>query len=339
LKPLGISGALGVLSLAVFGCNQAYALGAPAGTAINNTAEVSYTIGSVSSTTASNQVTVTVAEILDVNVTAQIPSTGFVPVTAGEAQAEVRYLVTNTGNSTETFLLMMDSVIAGDQFDPVPAAPSIYFDTDGSNDLSPGDVAYVPGSNDPVLSADGSVSVLVVNDIPSGLVDGNGGRTRLTASARTGTGAGGTVFAGLGTNLVGATPIDAVVGANGASGQVTAEYRVAGVSLTAQKSQAVVDQFGGSSPVPGATINYSIVINVTGTGAAVGVVFSDPIPANTTYVPGTLRLNTLPLTDTADADAGDYAAAAPARVRVVLGDLTSSSGPQTVTFAVLINAN
>jgi uncharacterized repeat protein (TIGR01451 family) len=226
----------------------------------------------------------------------------------------------------------MNSVIAGDQFDPTPATPSIYFDTDASGDLSPGDTPYVVGGNDPVLAADGFVTVLLVNNIPAGVVDTNIGFTRLTADSRTGTGAPGTTFAGQGVGGV-----DAVVGTTGADSEADSSYVVSGVTLTAAKSQTVVDQFGGSRPVPGARINYSIVMNVSGTGTATNAVFADNIPANTTYVPGTLRLNAALLSDGADADAGDYAATPTARVRVALGSLTTASGPQTVTFSVVIN--
>jgi uncharacterized repeat protein (TIGR01451 family) len=323
------SGALGALLAVALGSNYAHALGAPAGTVINNTAEVSYSVGSVNTTATSNQVSVTVAEILDVVVTAQTPT---VAVNAGDTQQEVRYRITNTGNGTETFRLVMTSVIAGDQFDPVPATPSIYFDTDNSGDLSPGDTPYVVASNDPVLSADGFVTVLVVNDIPAGVVDTNVGFTRLTADSRTGTGTPGTVFATQGDGGV-----DAVVGTTGADSEANSSYVVSGVSLTATKSQTVLDQFGGSRPVPGARINYSIVVNVTGSGTATNAVFTDNIPANTTYVPGTLQLNAGALSDAADADAGDYLSTPTARVRVSLGNLTTASGPQTVTFAVTIN--
>ena len=327
LRILGVASAIALaLGLA---SNNAQALGAPAGTVINNTAEVSYTIGTVNSTASSNLVSVTVAEILDVVVTAQTPT---VAVNAGDTQQEVRYRVTNTGNGSETFRLVMTSVLAGDQFDPVPATPSIYFDTDASGDLSPGDTPYVVGSNDPVLSADGFVTVLVVNAIPAGVVDTNVGFTRLTADSRTGTGVPGTTFVGQGTGGV-----DAVVGTTGADSEANSSYVVSGISLTATKTQTVVDQFGGARPVPGARINYSVVVNVTGSGTATNSVFSDNIPANTTYVPGTLRLNTAVLSDGADADAGDYAATPTARVRVALGSLTTASGPQTVTFAVVIN--
>jgi uncharacterized repeat protein (TIGR01451 family) len=128
-----------------------------------------------------------------------------------------------------------------------------------------------------------------------------------------------------------------VVGTTGADGEATSEYVVSDVNMSATKAQTVVDQFGGAAPVPGARINYSIVVNVTGSGSADNAVFTDQIPANTTYVAGSLQLNGAALSDAADADAGEYAAAAPARVRVALGSLTTASGPQTVTFAVTIN--
>lgn len=322
--------AAGVVSLAVLvGSPRAFAAGSPAGTVINNTAEVTYSVGAVSATATSNTVSVTVAEILDVVVTAQTPT---VSVSGGDTQREVLYRVTNTGNGTETFLLTMTSVIAGDDFDPLPATPSIYFDTDGSGDLSPGDTPYVPGGNDPVLGDDEYVNVLVVNDIPAGVTDTQIGRTRLTAVSRTGTGAPGTAFAGVGDGGV-----DAVVGTTGADGEAISEYVVSDAAITATLSQVVVDPFGGAMPVPGARITYSVVVNATGSGTAGSAVFTDDIPANTTYVAGSLTLNGAPLTDTADADAGEFITSAPARVRVALGTLTTASGPQTVSFAVTID--
>jgi uncharacterized repeat protein (TIGR01451 family) len=226
----------------------------------------------------------------------------------------------------------MSSVIAGDEFDPVAAAPSIYFDTDASGDLSPGDVPYVAGSNDPLLNADAFVAVLVVNDIPTSVSDGNRGRSSLTAAARTGTGAAGDEFAG-----AGAGGTVAVVGTTGADGIATGEYLVSGISLDAVKSAAVSDQFAGNRPIPGATITYSIVVTATGSGSAASTLFTDTIPANTTYVPGTLALNSVPLSDGTDADAGEFTTAPSPRVRVQLGTVTTASGPQTIQFAVTIN--
>jgi hypothetical protein len=194
--------AVGVVSLLGMWAREVRAVGVPAGTSINNTAQVNYTVGAVSATATSNTSTVTVAEILDVVVTMQTPS---VSVIAGANQQDMLYSVTNTGNGPETFRLQMSSVIAGDEFDPTPAAPSIYFDTDASGDLSPGDVPYVVGSNDPVLDADAFVTILVVNDIPAGVIDGNRGfscrrwaatagrRARVRSSGASGTRRGGCV--------------------------------------------------------------------------------------------------------------------------------------------------
>jgi uncharacterized repeat protein (TIGR01451 family) len=316
-------GALGAIA------STAHAAGVPAGTTINNTAEVTYNVGSVPTTTTSNTASVTVAEILNVVVTAQTPS---VAVAAGNTQQVLVFLVTNTGNGPEALRLNLNSVIGGDQFDPTPSANSIYLDNDRNGVISAGDTAYVVGTDTPVLAADGDLMVLLVNDIPTTVVDTNLGFSRLTADARTGTGAPGTTFAAQGQ---GGT--DAVVGTTGADGDAQAQYLVAGVTVNALKSQTVADQFGGNRPIPGATINYTIVVSATGSGSATGMVFNDNIPANTTYTAGTLRLNGTLLSDGVDPDAGVFENAPTPRVRVALGTLTQASGSQTITFAVRID--
>ena len=103
------------------------------------------------------------------------------------------------------------------------------------------------------------------------------------------------------------------------------------------KSALVTDPFGGNQPVPGATITYTITAEVTGTGTAVGVIVEDLIPANTTYVPGSLTLNGASLSDAADGDAGNYEALPVPLVRAALGDLDAAAGIQTLTFDVLID--
>jgi len=291
-------------------------------------ATVDYSIGGAPQQVTSNVSTVVVGELVNVTMALQSPT---VSVAAGAANKALLFLVTNIGNSIETFTLAGDSVLVGDDFDPTPAAPFIYFDSDSSGDLSPGDTPYVAGSNDPSLAADASVAILLVNDIPAGLPDGEYGRSELTATANTGTGAPGTVMPGQGTGGV-----DAVIGLSGGEMAVFGQYLVGDILLSAVKSQAVLDPFGGNQPIPGAAIAYQIVVTATGTGIATGVAFTDPIPASTTYVAGSLRLNGAPLTDAADADTGSFVLA-PARVAVGLGNLTSAAGPQTIDFRVTIN--
>ena len=51
----------------------------------------------------------------------------------------------------------------------------------------------------------------------------------------------------------------------------------------------------------------------------------------------TLRLNSAPLTDAGGDDSGDFGATTPGAVTVSLGDLTSVSPIQTITFDVTID--
>jgi uncharacterized repeat protein (TIGR01451 family) len=327
LRKLALVAALSMLS-----SFAAHAIGTVAGTTIQNTAEITYSVGAATLSTTSNTTTITVAEILDVAVTL---NTATVSVTPGATQQELVFTVTNTGNGTETFTLAGLSALVGDDFDPTPASPFIYFDTDGSGDLSAGDTAYVPNTNDPTLLPNGagaSTRVIIVNNIANTVLDGQRGRSQLSASARTGVGAPGTLYAGQGDG-----GLDAVVGTTGAAAQAYGEYLVEALQISAVKSQAVVDQFGGSRPIPGARINYQIVVTASGTGSATSVNFSDAIPANTTYIASSLTLNSAALSDSTGNDAGEYSIAPAPRVLVSLGNLTAASGPQTIAFAVTIN--
>ncbi len=257
---------------------------------------------------------------------------GQVLVSANDVNQALLFTVTNTGNGAEVILLSIDSLIAGDQFDPTPAVPEIYFDTDGSGDLSPGDVAYNPGVNDPNLAADASVDILIVNDIPGTVVNGDIGRSELTAAAATGTGVPGTVYAGQGD---GGT--DAVVGATGAEAAQVGEYLVSDILINVVKAQLVSDPFGGTEPIPGATISYTITVDVASVGVATASVLRDPIPNFSTFVPGSITLNGVPITDAIDADAGEFDTSAVPTVVVRLGDLTLADGIQTVVFEVRID--
>jgi len=335
VKSFRFSALSGAVALALaFSANHAHAVGVAAGTPIDNTATVDFTVGTVTSTASSNTVQVVVAEILDVDVTAPSAQTQVAPGATGKV---LSFRVDNLGNGSEAFLLVANNSVAGSAFDPIAASPAIYIDSGGAPGGTPDvfdstDIPYVPGGNDPLLIADGHVYVHLVNNIPTTAADGNLGRSTLTATARTGSGAQGTVINGGGT-----AGTDAVVGVTHALDLAQGEYIVQGVTITVTKSQAVVDQFGGAHPLPGARINYTIVVNSVGTGTAATAVFADNIPAGTLYVAGTLTLNGGPLSDLTDVDAGAYETTPQPRVRVQLGNLSQSSGTQTIQFAVLID--
>ena len=306
----------------------AFAAGTPAGTTIQNTATVSFDLGGTPISVDTNTTTITVLERLDVNLTVQ---TSQVLVTAGDSSRSILFRLTNTGNGSEAFVLSLDSAIAGDDFDPVPAVPSIYVDSDGSGDFNAGDVAY-DNATPPLLAADASLDILVVNDIPGTAANGDVGRSQLTATAVTGSGAPGDEFTGQGDG-----GLDAIVGTTGALVSDLGEYLVSDVTINVVKAQAVADPFGGNEPVPGATVTYTVTVEVLGSGTATASLVRDPIPTYTTFVPNSIVLNSAAITDAADADAGELDTSGAPTIVVRLGDLTAADGVQSVEFQVTID--
>lgn len=308
---------------------QGFAAGTPAGTVISNTATVSFDLAGTPGTLQSNTTTIAVAERIDVTVTLQSPQLLVAP---NDTNQGLLFTVTNLGNGSETFSLVMDSVLAGDDFDPTPSATPIYFDTDASGDFSVGDQPYVAGTNDPLLAADASVDILILNDIPGAAVNGQIGFSQLTATSATGSGAPGTEFTGQGDSGV-----DAIIGMTGGEDQATGEYLVSDVAVSVVKAQAVSDPFGGSEALPGATITYTITVEVTNSGTATASAIRDPIPTFTTFSPGSITLNGNPVSDATDLDAGEYDISGAPMVVVRFGDLTQADGVQTVVFDVTID--
>ena len=131
----------------------------------------------------------------------------------------------NTGNGPEAFHLVLNSNVAGDNFDPVAASPSIYFDN-GDGVFGAGDTPYVAGSNDPQLN-------------PDSLRDRVRGATTFplpSPTARPASRADRRVRAPAPVRLARCSPArvhrgtDAVVGTSGASATTQAHYLVAGVT-------------------------------------------------------------------------------------------------------------
>jgi uncharacterized repeat protein (TIGR01451 family) len=296
---------------------------------VDNVAVVSFDLGGVPTVMNSNNATFQVLERLDVVVTLQ---SGQVIVSPNMVDAALLFTVTNTGNGNDEFGLAINSALAGDDFDPVPAVPAIYFDTDASGDFSVGDIAYQPGVNEPQLAADASVDVLLVNNIPAALANGLLGRSELAAISTTGTGLPGETLVGLGDG-----GLDAVLGASGGQAAVFGEYLVSDVAVSVVKNVAIQDPFGGNQPTVGATLTYTITVQVLNGGVANGSVFSDPVPLYTTFVANSILLNGGNLTDAIDVDAGELDSSGAPTVIVRLGDLTLADGIQTIEFQVTID--
>jgi len=301
------------------------AIGAPANTAISNTAQATFTDpDGQPQTVNSNTATLRVDEVLGAVVVSN--DAGNVGVLSPDDDRPLSFTITNPGNGSEAYALAANAALAGDDY--YPTDDRIFLD-DGDGVFEPGqDTLYSPGGNDPVLAPDESLVVFIVSDTPGGQATGDTADAQLTATAVTGSGVPGTAFAGQGTGGV-----DAVVGATTATANSQGTYAVAQTLTTLTKTQSVLDPFGGSSPIPGAVITYTVTMTLAGSGTITGAQIDDAIPANTSYVAGSLSLDAASLTDAADVDAGRFTGSA---IAVSLGAVTPPS-THTVEFQVRIN--
>lgn len=322
---------------------SAYAAGTASGTPILNQATVVYDVG------ASTGLTMTASSsfLVDrkINLSVSTTNATYVSSAAGSTAQPLAFLVMNTGNDVQDFALSFahgaDPFGGTDNFDA--ANVQIFVESGATADYQPAQdtATYIDE-----LAADAGRTVYIVSDIPAGRASGDISALTLTATARAG-GAIGAPGGALVETAAADTPgvVDTVFGdtagdadvARDAAHSDTSAYRVTSVNVSLVKSAVVSDPFGGSRPQTGATIRYTISATVSGTGIATAVTMTDPLPANTTYRSGTLRLNGALLSDAADADAGDVGFTGPGAVTVRLGDLTSASPAQTVTFEVTIN--
>ncbi len=307
----------------------AFAAGAAAGSTINNTATASYDAGGGTVSVPSNQVSLVVDELLDVTVASTDP--GDVPTTPGATQEVLTFTVTNNGNGSESFHLGTIASNGNDDYDPTNV--QIWLDNgDGVFDPTT-DTLYTPGTNDPVLNPDAVVTVFVVSDTPGTVTDGNRAEVVLTAESNTVLANGNNNTPGYSMPGQGTNGSNAVVGATGADSEDNGFYVVNAATVSLVKSAVVKDPFNGSEPVPGATITYTIVATVTGTGSVNSLSVADPVPANTTYQAGTIKLGGVAQTDGVDADAGSFGSNT---VTVNLGTVAGGQ-TRTVTFDVKIN--
>jgi uncharacterized repeat protein (TIGR01451 family) len=229
----------------------------------------------------------------------------------------------------------------------------LYVESGGAAGFDGADILYTSGSgvNAGDVAADSSLIVYLVADVPpagggSAPLDTQVARYDLLVT---------TLDAG--SNLVTTDSAPAVwnaaavqnVFAEGAAGphvadgsndgalSVTGAYSVNAPSVSLVKSAVISDPLGGSDPVTGATITYTLVVSVAGGGSADNVVVTDAVPANTTYLANSLSLNSTGLSDAADGDAGDFNITNANSITVDLGSLNNASGNQTISFSVTIN--
>lgn len=314
---------LAILPFLAFTAAPAHAEGVSAGTLIENTASATFEDGDGPRTIDSNTVTLAVDELLDVTVTSL--DTGPIGVTPGETV--LTFELTNTGNGPEAFELTANPAVTGNDFDTT--IDGIAVDTNGNGVYDPGvDTILTGPETTAVLAEDENITVFVIATVPAGVADTEQSDIELTAEAVTGTGAPGTEFTGQGVNGV-----DAIVGLTGADDSATGSL-VAGITtVELVKAASIVDPFGGTSAVPGSVVTFTITANVSGSGSVDNLVIADAVPADTSYLPGTLTLDGAAMTDASGDDAGEASATA---ISVDLGTVAGGAS-HAVTFDVSID--
>lgn len=299
-----------VAGLVTAGLQPAFAAPAPtaaagfttAGTTVSNTASVAYKVGTVDQDpVSSNTVDFTVDRKVNVTVTADNSPLSVVP---GVDDYVLEFTVTNESNAALDFNLAVLQTANTTTLTPLAATDNLtmngfqYFVDDGDDVYEPGVDTATSITN---LAPGAGVKVFVIADTPttaandayagvSVLVTARElGGAALTATVGADTaGTMDTVFADGDGPVTGDANRDAIISAYGA-------YHVVTATLSVNKSATVawdpVNLAVSPKAIPGAEIEYCLVVKNSGAVAAADIVLTDAVPAETTYKAGSLRID------------------------------------------------
>lgn len=285
-------GAVSTVALIAFTSSPVLAAGTTAGSSITNNVSVSFDVGGVTQTAATDSDTFTVDRKIDVTV-AEVGGAAS-SVAPGSTSQATTFQVTNLSNDTVDFDLSLIQSTT-DDFDI--SNVQFYLD-DGNGVFDAGDelVTYI----DELSPNAGSNTVIihVVGDVPLSAINGQTAAVTLVADAHAGgvasaLGAELTDTAGANTAGIDTVLADAAAtgddGANQGDHAASDSYVVAGADVTVTKVSSIIDDpvNGTSNPkaIPGATIEYCITVsNASGAATATNVAVNDALPADVTYL-------------------------------------------------------
>jgi len=338
-KKLKATGIIFVLVMFAAATQTAMAAGTVSNTTISNTAADQIS-GSDQPTVTSNNLQFLVDNRVDLTVT-NVSGDNVVP---NEIDQPLTFTITNTGNTSQGYSLAATN--AGGDFNM--GNIRIYIEEGTTPGFQIGeDTLYVAAANAFDLIADAtSVNVYVVSDTPGTPVNGDTADVDLRATTLN-VGTAVVTTATVGADTAG---VDVVFGdaAGSAVGDVIEDgthsaagtYTVAVTPLTLVKSSTVEsDPFNGTTNpkrIPGATIQYTLVVANPGATAATSVVVVDAMPADTTYTAGTITVGGAARTDVVDGDNADFGVTNGNSVTVNVGNLAAAASV-TITFDVTIN--
>lgn len=324
---------LGGAAVAATGTAQAQSTATTAGTSVSNTATVTYTVNGASQTTTSNTSTFVVDRKVDFTVITD--QTGPTQVALSQQDGVTKFKVTNHTNGIQDFWLDPDQttlsvgILTGtDDFDI--SSMKVFVDSNGNGvyDKDLDTQTYIDE-----LAPEASVAVFIVGNIPStaGIHEAQVS-LHVLAAAGGSSGTKGALLLPTDLNLGNADNVVDIVFADDDSdgalnlgdiarngqGRAYAAYVIGNqnVAMTVTKSALVLsDGVNTINPkaLPGATVQYCLLVhNGTALTGASGVTLTDVVPANTSYVPGSISIGlpggTCVLAGTTEDDDADDAA-------------------------------
>ena len=308
----------------------ASARGVAAGTQVQNTVVMSYVQDGVTLTNTAST-TFVVDQLIDLTTTWQDAKP--VQAATGAVAQSLLFRLTNTGNGNDSYKLALTALPAGGTDFAVDQC-KLFLDQDNNGTYSVSDPEYVPGSNDPVLTAAGHLDLFALCALPASAKDGSFAQVKLAATSKTFSGVPGSAKPASGT-----PGMNVVVGMSGGASASNGTYQASAVTYQFTSTQQVIDGSGGNVATSGSRIRYTLIITGNG-GSATGrnLVVTNPIPAHTTYVPGSLTLDSASLGDSStDGDAGDFNITTTDSIAVRLGNMAGAANPHIITFEVTIN--
>ncbi|MDC7682780.1 hypothetical protein PQU92_05800 [Asticcacaulis sp. BYS171W] len=290
-------------SLAIVAGGAQAATATVAGTEITNVAKVKYSVGG----TPQPEVTSNTASFVvdkKVNLTVTEVGNSATNVFFGATAQVTTFKVTNLTNATQDFRLVAGqqgtlSLTAFGGVDNMDMTNvHVYVD---AND----DGIYQAGTDTATfideLAADGSKTVFIVADVPATGPIGAIAGVSLTAVTANGGGAGalgidvvGTSGAGTdaGVDIVFADDAGILDGLRDGKSSAYDQYTVGTAAINFVKKATIIsDPVNGIlSPkaVPGAVVEYCLMVTNGGPGSVTDISITDNIPAGTTYVPGSI---------------------------------------------------
>ncbi|MGR6874761.1 isopeptide-forming domain-containing fimbrial protein [Pseudomonas sp. HK3] len=332
IKLKKIGGVLGGLLLAITHANAA---GTSAGAPISNQATVSYDAGAGTVTANSGTVTFKVQELVKGTV-AKLDA-GNISISSPQNDAAMKFKLKNDGNGDEGFKIVVTQD-SGDDFD-VTLSSFYVDDGDGILDIAV-DTLY-NNANPPSIAPDGELTIWVTSNIPASLADAALANLNVSAVSST--------FANDGQNNPNAG--DVVIGGGDSStdavnavaiASVTSTFVVSDIDVAIVKAISATRDLlggGGSKAVPGAEVDYTLTVTVTGTGAANNIVVSDPLPTQLKLkngITGTVTVGGVAETaSNADADGTSYDANTNT-ITVDLGNINAGDPAIAIQFTTVI---